>query len=144
MLKYKTEQDKNPGQWKCLLDQMTEQTMVETAQKFYDQIKLDLEAQEKGTSVSDCAYNTPRMYSSFDKKFNIGHTLAKLLFPEESADEKKKVWSYIKYQRLLSTLSNTFKEQIEKEETLKSQYREVRKTCQRKYFCELKNRPLPA
>jgi len=142
MLKYKTEQDKNPGQWKRLLDQMTEQNMVETAQKFYDQIKMDLEAHEKGTPVSDCAYNTPRMYSSFDKKFNVGHQLAKLLFPEESADEKKKVWSYIKYQRLLSSLSNTFKEQLEKEETLKSQYREVRKTCQRKYFCELKNRPL--
>lgn len=142
MLKYKTNQDKKPGQWKCLLDLMTDQTMDEVAQKFYDQIKTDLKAQEECKPVSDCAYNTPRMYGSFDKKFNIGHKLANLLFPEENTDEKKKVWSYIKYQRVLSGLSNTFKEQLEKDETLKSQYREVRKTCQRKYFCELKNRPL--
>lgn len=142
MLKYKTEQDKNPGQWKRLLDQMTETNIDEVAHKFFEQLQKDLESQNKGEPVSDCAYNTPRMYSSYDKKFHIGHKLADLLFPEHTNDEKKKVWAYIKYQKVLSTLSATFKDQLEKEETLKSQYREVRKTCQRKYFCELKNRPL--
>lgn len=149
MQKYRTEQDKNPGQWKALLKQLNDQTINDVVEQFYNQLNKDLENVQKGESVSDCAFNAPRMGSSLDKTSNIAHKLANMMFPndvtnvtDESPDKQKRIWSYIRYQRALSTLSNAFKEQIEKEETLKSQYKEVRKTCQRKYFCELKNRPV--
>ncbi len=112
--------------------------------KFTEQLNKDLKNLEQNISVTDCAYNSPRMYNAFDRKHNIAHMLAYSLCPIDETKqldiEKKK--SYIYYQRTLSSLSRAFVEQTNKEETLKNKFKEVRKTYQRKYFCELKSEPI--
>jgi Ran GTPase-activating protein (RanGAP) involved in mRNA processing and transport len=147
MLKYKSQQAIDPNQWIKLLKSVTVDQISEIVTKFVEQLQYDYELLHDNKEVSDCALNTPRMYGFYDKQYNIGHKIAMTLFPIDETNTKnsldiKKKWSYIKYQRLLSKLSAAFREQIEKEETLKAQYKEVRKTYQRKYFCELKNRPV--
>ncbi|QKF94529.1 leucine-rich repeat protein [Fadolivirus algeromassiliense] len=144
MLKYKTENKDN--QWKILLNNITnDETLQLAVSKFHHQLTQDNQKFLNKQDVTDCAFNAPRISSSLDKKYNIAHLIAYQLYPidltkkDQTAQRK---WSYIQYQRLLSTLSKAFSEQLEKEETLKSQFREVRKTHQRKYFCELKNKPM--
>ncbi len=144
MYKYNSENKTN--EWKTLIENITDDSSLQEAvNKFCDQLLKDDENFSKEQPVSNCGYNAPRMSSSMDKKWKIGHLIAFKLFPPDLTkkdEEAQRIWSYIRYQRLITRLSKTFVEQVEREETLKSQFREVRQTQQRKYFCELKNRPL--
>lgn len=144
MFKYNSENKVN--QWNTLLNNITNDETLEVAvDKFCTELKQDQEKFNNKQLVTDCAYNAPRIGSHLDKKNKIAHLIAYKLFPVDLSKKDQlaqRKWSYIQYQRMLSTLSRTFVEQIEKEETLKSQFHEVRKTHQRKYFCELKTKPL--
>lgn len=145
MLKYNTT-NKYSNEWKNLLNTLKSDvsSFNDVITKFTDQLSKDYENLQTNNTVSECGYNAPRMYSSIDKKCNVAHQIAYSLFPIDQTkniqDEKTK--TYIRYQKLLSSLSRAFIDQIEKEETLNNQFKEVRKTYQRKYFCTLKNLPL--
>lgn len=147
MIKYNSTQKLN-NVWynllKTLHDQNDDDTKNNIVTKFTEQLKLDLTNLEQNINVSECAYNSPRMYSNLDKTYNIAHMMAYKLYPiDETKDfNVAKTYSYILYQKTLSVLSRAFVEQVNKEETLKGQFKEVRKTYQRKYFCELKNTPI--
>lgn len=134
------------NKWKELLATIKDDNMEQIANIFVDQLKNDNVLLNKNEPISDCAYNAPRLHSSLDKKYSIAHKIAFIMFPIEDDDKKdisiRKKFSYIQYQRVLSKLSKVFVDQIEKEDALKKSYKEVRKNTQRKYFCELKNRPL--
>ena len=144
MLKYKSEKKDN-NQWKTLLKNIIDENTQNTAVTlFTKQLKLDEENYNLKQQITECGYNAPRISSSLDKKCNIARQIALECYPIDKTKEyePQKVWSFIRYQRLIANLSRAFMEQLDKEETLNSQFREVRQTQQRKYFCELKNRPL--
>jgi len=145
MLKYKSI-NKLTNEWKTSLNTLNSDnaSINNVVMKFTDQLKKDYINLKNNERVSDCAYNAPRMGGSLDKKYKISHYIAYDLFPvdETKIFEVEKVKSYISYQKILSKLSRAFIEQLEKEETLNEQFKEVRKTYQRKYFCELKNKPI--
>jgi Ran GTPase-activating protein (RanGAP) involved in mRNA processing and transport len=145
MLRYKFEHRDN--QWTNDLKKLKDQTIAieGLVDKMIDQLNKDHENSKKNLSVSDCALYAPRLDSSLDKKYMIAKRIAFKLFPTNELNKDPVVmrrWTYIRYQQLLSLLTKIFKEQIEKEETLKNRYKDVRKTHQRKYFCELKKQPL--
>lgn len=143
---YKYNSDNKENQWKTSLKNITnDETLQKAIDVFYTQLKLDEANLLENKSVSDCAYNTPRITSSIDRKYKIAHLLAYKYYPIDTTkkdQDAQKKWTYMQYQRLLARLSKTFVEQTERDEALKCQYREIRKTDQRKYFCELKKKPL--
>lgn len=147
MIKYNSNQ-KLTNEWKILLNTLYNQNDDDTKNiiviKFTDQLKKDIENLKQNVNVSECAYNAPRMYSKIDKIYNIAHMMAFSLYPLDGTREfdNAKVTSYIAYQKTLSILSRAFIEQLNKEWTLQGQFKEVRKTYQRKFFCELKNAPI--
>ena len=143
MKKYKFDHQDNT--WTTLISNgIKENTLNDVTDQFVKQLQTDQENLNKNNPITDCALFTPRLYSATDKQHQVGHLIATKLFPINDAKPANvnKKWTYIQYQRCLSKLSYAFMTQIEKEQTLNSQFREVRKTHQRKYFCELKNRPL--
>ena len=146
MKKYRFDHQDNA--WTTLISNgIKENTLDVVTNQFVKQLQFDQNNLNDNKSVTDCALFTPRLYNAIDKQHNIGHLIATKLFPVSEADLAKpeninKKWNYIQYQKCLSKLSSAFMTQIEKEQTLNSQFREVRKTHQRKYFCELKNKPL--
>lgn len=147
MQKYKAEKKEN-NQWKTLLKNIVDEKSQELAVTlFTKQLRFDEGNLLLKQPVSECGYNAPRISSSLDKKCNIARQIALSIYPvkelQDSDNQKQQqVWSYIRYQRLIANLSKNFMEELEKEDTLNSQFREVRQTQQRKYFCELKKRPL--
>lgn len=145
MHKYNSEMKNN--QWKVLLEDLNPEKIDSTVNIFVDQLKKDNELFNNNMQISDCAYNTPRIKSFYDKKYSFSHKIAFSLYPIDDNDISKdisikKKWSYIQYQKLLSKLSNTFVEQIKKEESLKVQFKEVKKNNQRANFCKLEKRPI--
>ena len=144
MFKYNSENKDN--KWKTLLQNVNDnpETQELAINQFYDQLKKDSEDLENGQEISVCGYAAPRIRSSLDKKHNTARDIAIKLFPLNPTKDQdaQKIWSYIQYQRLIAKLSKAFVEQIERVETLNSQFRDVRQNKQRKYFCELKNKPL--
>ena len=144
MFKYNSDHKDNT--WKTLLQNIVDDSTLQVATtQFCNQLKIDSENYENKQPVSECGYFAPRVRSSLDKKFNVARNIAITLFPPDLSkkdQEAQKIWSYMRYQKLIAKLSNAFVEQIEHAEAMKSEFREVRQTGQRKYFCELKNKPL--
>lgn len=147
MQKYNSS-NKQTNEWKVLSNTLLDNNDIDNVNavviKFSNQIKNDLENLKNTVDVSECGFNSPRLGSSLDKKYKIAHLIAYSLFTfnETKNFDDEKVHAYIRYQKILSKLSRAFIEQKEKEETLSNQFKEVRKTYQRKYFCELKKKPL--
>jgi len=143
---YKYNSVHKTNQWKEQLDVLYEDTKTQDSvvEKFTEQLKKDLENLKASRPVSECGYNAPRMSGCLDKKCNVAHDIAYALFPVDPAKDydEEKTKTYIRYQKVISTLRKAFVDQIEKEDALKNQYKEVKKTHQRKYFCELKHRPI--
>ena len=132
------------NEWKNYLNMLNYYNVNDICLKFVNQLKLDEEKYNQGTDVSDCALNTPRSKSSINKKFNIAYILATTLYPMKEGKDilMEKRWSYMQYQRLISKLSKAFKVQLERDEQIKNEYKEIRKTHVRKNFCELKKKSL--
>jgi len=114
----------------------------EIVELFQNQLKEDAKKLDSGEEVSDCALNTPRMYSSLDKKNKFARILCKKLFPYEEENEKQKKWAYIRYSQYLSKLTKKFKSQVEDEYNKEQEYKIIRKTGQRDNFDKLKERDL--
>ncbi len=151
MLRYKIENPTN--QWtnftKTLDKKSGEENKInQIVNNFVVQLKKDEECLGNELPVSDCGLNAPRLGSHIDKTCSLGRKIALVLYPiPEDQDNNKDLtvirkWSYIRYQQLISRLTRIFKDQIEKEETIRNKYKEVRRTNQRKYFCELKKMPV--
>lgn len=120
-------------------------SLNKTVHLFTTQLSKDDEIKDINPElVSDCAINCPRLGGHFDKLTNVAHEIAFALYPMDSSDKKyevKRDYTYIKYQRTLSTLSRIFKTEREKEEAIKNEFKNVRKNTQRQFFCTLKNLP---
>lgn len=135
------------SKWIIKSDNINSDIITKLVKEYAIQLKQDDENYNNNLQISDCAIFAPRIGSSLDKRYNLSHLIAFELYPLDSDSttvnpDAKKQWSYIRYQKLISKLSKKINEDWEKEQVLKKQYKEIRKTYQRKYFCELKNRPI--
>lgn len=113
-----------------------------------EQLDRDSKNYIAGEKISDCAIHLPRMKSSLDKKYNLAHDLAIILFSIADNDTNssnyiyKKKWCYMKYQRLISKLSKYYKNQVREEENWKKNIKSIMKSNERQNFCVLKKRPV--
>lgn len=142
MLKYKQAQGQSI--WRQHLNHVLHNNVdLETVLGlFANQLQQDAVAEK----VTDCALNTPRLNSALDKQTAFAHKLAFHLFliGEPVTDtnfEVLKKYTYIRYQKLLSTLSRRFKDQIEAAELENRAAKDIRYAAHRKNFCTLKARP---
>ena len=146
MFRFNSKDTKNT--WKLLLEELQSgKALDDISNKFIQQLSIDEANSNINTKVSECAYYAPRIGSSLDKKYNIARNIALKKYKIDENDlvrdfTTKKKWSYIQYQKLISNLSKVFKEQIEREYTLTGKFKNILKDSQRKYFCELKNKPV--
>lgn len=146
MLKYKLTNENN--KWKILLkscDNAPSVKIDETVDQFSKCLLTDMHLLSKNINVTDCALNAPRLHSSLDKKTKIAHKMAFSLYPLINDESKplniRKKYSYIRYSKLISGLTRQFKLQLAKEEQIALAYKNIKNSCKRENFCELKKLP---
>jgi len=138
MLRYQLENKTN--QWKELLLSTNEENKDNVIEKLAIQLLID----DAAEVVSDCALYAPRMKSAIDLKLGLASELAMRLFPLDGVKDPvvERIWSYIRYSKMISKLTKKFKDQIETAEKERTKFKEIRKTSQRVNFCTLKTNPI--
>lgn len=122
---------------------------TEVLQPIVASLLEDKQRLDDNQHVTDCGVLAPRLNSSADKKSNIAHNLAFELFPLEEDTKAKRVYSYIQYSQLISSLSKAYhnqKAQEEKErrerDRVNDAYRQARVYGNRDVFESLLDAPI--
>lgn len=137
----------NISAWQKLCLTIDEHNVQQIADKFVEQLVRDKLALDNGNCVvTDCAVVCPSINSSLDKKFNIGHIIAFKIYPMDENEDKpldiKNKWTYMRYQRLLSSLRRAYKTELQKELERRNAFKLARLNNQKKLFCTLKKKPI--
>jgi len=90
--------------------------------------------------TTDCCNYAPTIDSKLDKKYGIGRRICFKLFPVDINDKKMRIYSYIRYNKTITTI-RAYKRTIkQKNESIYRRHLETKKTIyNNNQFCTLKN-----
>jgi NLR family CARD domain-containing protein 3 len=137
--------EKNP--WKIKLYALnTDADALILSQEFSEQLIKDKQALDQNQDVTDCAIHAPGRNTLYDNKFNMGHTVAHILFPPKSQDPKDLTGSNIRYAKLLSSIRKKYREQVQAQKDADVARRNEKKNRfmnQKRDFCVMRAKPIP-
>jgi Ran GTPase-activating protein (RanGAP) involved in mRNA processing and transport len=113
------------------------------AEQFAIQLQKDHDAYKNLETVTDCANYAPHLYTVIDKKTQLAHQIATLLYPTDdhsvSAIEQvdHKTIRYILYRRLIADLRRAYREQTEIKPKPFTLYQQARLTGDREIYHQL-------
>jgi hypothetical protein len=151
----------NPdNKWKRLIDSVKNkfendvpidgEQIDKVVSQFVAKLLEDNEKLINGEDVSECAFYAPRHKSIFSKKTGIGGKVVDNIFPFDTQELAKdgsvkpvkvrRVYSYMRYQRMVTALARKWKKQLAEVEIDKWDKRQSWKTGMRKDFCSMKTK----